>query len=70
MFKWTEVKSWAKLNDFDISKTAKVDEYFWEDKVYYDLRSLVIDLWNRKTNNAYLDYQKSYRADHKITQEF
>lgn len=61
MFKWTEIKKWAKENNFNISKTPKVDEYFWEEKKYTELKALVIDLWNEKTNNVHLDHQKNYK---------
>ena len=60
MFKWTEIKKWAKENNFNISKTPKVDEYFWEEKKYTELKDLVLDLWNQKTNNIHLDHQKKY----------
>lgn len=59
MFKWTEIKSWAKNNGFVISKTPKIDEYFWENKKYECLQDLVLDLWNKKTNNKYGQYQKN-----------
>jgi len=61
MFKWTEIKKWAKENNFNISKTPKVDDYFWEEKKYTELKALVIDLWNEKTNNVHLDHQKNYK---------
>ena len=61
MFKWTEIKKWSKENNFNISKTPKVDEYFWEEKKYTELKALVIDLWNEKTNNVHLDHQKNYK---------
>jgi hypothetical protein len=61
MFKWTEIKKWAKENNFNISKTPKVDEYFWEEKKYTELKALVVDLWNEKTNNVHLDHQKNYK---------
>lgn len=61
MFKWTEIKKWAKENNFNISKTPKVDEYFWEEKKYTELKDLVLDLWNQKTNNIHLDHQENYR---------
>jgi hypothetical protein len=60
MFKWTEVKTWAKENNFNISKTPKLEQYHWEGKTYENLNELVIDLWNLKTNNKYLVYQKEY----------
>lgn len=61
MFKWTEVKSWAKENNFQISKTPKIEEYQWNEKTYDNLNELVADLWNKKTNNKFLDYQKEFK---------
>lgn len=61
MFKWTEVRSWAKENNFQISKTTKMEEYQWNEKKYSNLNELVSDLWNKKTNNKFLDYQKEFK---------
>ena len=61
MFKWTEIKKWANENNFSISKTAKIDEYFWEDKKYENINDLVKDLWNNMTNNKHLEHQKKYK---------
>jgi hypothetical protein len=66
MFKFNEVKKWAKENNFIISKLAKVEEYYWDGNKYTDLRSLVIDLWNKKTNNAYVEYQEEYKKEYFI----
>lgn len=60
MFKWTEIKKWAKENNFEISKTAKKEEYFWEDNVYTELIELVKALWNKKTNNKHIKHQKEW----------
>lgn len=89
MFRWTEVRKWAKENGFYVYKTRYVDEYFWDGskikgpirkytpftglprdfkgKKYTELKDLVLDLWNKKTNNAHLAYQKAYK---KIDKEF
>lgn len=66
MFNWTEIKKWAKENNYIISKTPKVNEYFWKDNKYNDLKNLVVDLWNDKTNNVHLEYQKSYKKEEKL----
>jgi hypothetical protein len=66
MFKWTEIKKWSKENNFNISKTPKVDEYFWEEKKYTELKDLVLDLWNQKTNNIHLDHQENYKKMSKV----
>lgn len=60
MFKWTEIKKWAKENNFEINKTSKLEEYFWNNKKYTNLYDLVVDLWNKKTNNKHLKHQKEY----------
>lgn len=66
MFNWTEIKKWAKENNYSISKTPKVNEYFWKDNKYNDLKNLVVDLYNDKTNNVHLEHQKSYRKEEKL----
>ncbi len=64
MFKWTEVKKWANENNFKISKTPKVDEYFWDGNRYDDLNVLIVDLWNKKTDNIYVEYQNNYKKQY------
>lgn len=63
MYKWTEIKKWAKENNLVISKTPKIDEFIWEDKKYDDLNKLVVDLFNKITNNVHLKHQKNYKKN-------
>jgi hypothetical protein len=58
---WKEIKNWAKENGFEISKIPKENRYVWNEKEYNDLDTLVTDLWNKMTNNKWLDYQKEYK---------
>jgi hypothetical protein len=63
MYKWTEIKKWAKENNLSISKTPKIDEFIWGDKKYSNLNKLVADLYNELTNNVHLEHQKNYKKN-------
>lgn len=60
MFRWNEIKAWANANGYAISKTAGKEEYFFDGERYTTLRPLVKDVWNRMTDNKWVEYQKTY----------
>lgn len=60
-FTWTEIKKWAKSNGLEPKKTG--GEYTWEGNTYNDLDSLVFSLYNKLTNNKWLDHQKNYEKN-------
>lgn len=58
-FVWTEIKKWAKAQNLE-PKKIKEGGYQWEGKSYSELGELVTALWNRVSENKWVDYQKSY----------
>lgn len=59
-FTWTEIKKWAKEKKLEPKKN-KEGKYIWEDKVYNKLDDLVTALWNRVSNNKWIEYQEDYK---------
>lgn len=62
-FTWTEIKKWAKEHGLE-PKKIKEGGYQWEDKNYTDIKELVTDLWNRITDNKWVEYQKNFKSEH------
>lgn len=60
-FTWTEIKKWAKDRGLE-PKKIKGGGYEWEGQHYDDIKDLVTDLWNKITNNKWVEYQKEYRS--------
>jgi len=59
-FTWTEIKKWAKEKNLEPKKN-KEGKYIWEDNVYNNLDDLVTALWNRASNNKWVEYQEEYK---------
>lgn len=60
-FTWTEIKKWAKERGLDPKKTG--GEYKWEDNTYNDINSLVTALFNKISNNKWVEHQKNYEEN-------
>jgi hypothetical protein len=58
-FVWTEIKKWAEVHNFK-PKKIKEGGYTWEEQSYPDLDSLVTALWNKVSNNKWVEYQNNY----------
>ena len=61
MLQWKEIKKWCEENEFKVRKVQKTNKYLWNEKEYDDLGEMVTDLWNKKTDNKWLDYKKKYK---------
>lgn len=60
-FIWTEIKKWAKSNNLEPKKTGS--EYIFEEKTYKDLDSLVTTLFNKITENKWVEHQNNYEKN-------
>lgn len=60
-FSWPEIKKWAAGQNLEPKKTK--GDYVWEGRTYPDLDSLVISLWNRVSNDKWLDHQKNFNEN-------
>lgn len=58
-FTWSEIKKWAVSQGLAPNK-SKSGVYTWEGVEYAELDSLVTALWNKVSNNKWLEYQKGY----------
>ena len=63
-FTWTEIKKWAKTHGIEPKKSGS--EYHWESKTYSDLDSLVTSIYNKITDNKWVEHQENYE---KISKE-
>lgn len=61
-FVWTEIKKWAGGHGLS-PKKIKTGGYEWEGKSYEELDILVTDLWNKVSNNKWIDYQNNYEKN-------
>jgi hypothetical protein len=66
MFKVNEIKSWAKKNGYVVKKQG--DGYVWflegeEPSEPKSIDSVVTEIFNKITNNKFVEYQKSYAAN-------
>ena len=59
-FNWSEIKKWAKSKNLEPKKN-KEGQYIWEDTIYNNLDDLVTALWNRVSNNKWVEYQEEYK---------
>lgn len=64
---WTEIKKWARENGYDVLKEKGKDEYVWTKDndpsvtgVASSLNQLATDIYNDKTGNAWVEYQREY----------
>jgi hypothetical protein len=58
-FVWTEIKKWAEVHNLK-PKKIKEGGYTWEEQSYKDLDSLVTALWNKVSNNKWVEHQNNY----------
>lgn len=61
-FVWTEIKKWAAVHNMS-PKKIKTGGYEYEEKTYNDLDSLVTALWNKVSNNKWVEYQNNYEKN-------
>lgn len=63
-FTWTEIKKWAKERGLEPKKSGS--EFFFENKTFQDLNSLVTCLFNKITNDKWVEYQKNHKPESEI----
>lgn len=61
-FVWTEIKKWAAVHNMS-PKKIKTGGYEYKEKTYNDLDSLVTALWNKVSNNKWVEYQNNYEKN-------
>ena len=64
-FTWTEIRKWAESHGCVVKKKAKENLYTWEDKEYFDIESLIKDIYNHKTDNKFKEHQENYEKNQK-----
>lgn len=62
-----EIKSWAKARGFTVRK--KDQGYVWsgngvEEGEPKEIEEVSIDIFNKMTDNKFVEYQKKYREEH------
>ena len=68
MYKVNEIKSWAKQHGFVVKK--KDEGYVWfeekeklsEEHMPKEIELIVIEIFNKITDNKFLDHQKNYKT--------
>lgn len=61
--KWQEIKKWADSHSIKVIKKPKEDIYIYNDQEYKDFATLSRDIFNKITNNKWVDHQKKYDAN-------
>lgn len=59
-FKWSEIKKWAAVHEIKPKKVGS--EYQLDDKTYKNIDDLVQAVFNKITNDKFIDHQKQYDA--------
>ena len=61
-FTWTEIKKWGISKNLEAKKVKDVG-YVFDNNAYSDLDSLVMAMWNKLTNNKWVEYQEKYKSE-------
>lgn len=61
-FTWSEIKKWAKDHNLE-PKKIKEGGYSWQEKNYINLDDLVKDLWNKISDNKWVDHQQNIKEN-------
>lgn len=64
---WKEIKKWAEDSGYEVLKEKGKDVYLWTKHddpsatgICNSVRQLATDIYNDKTGNEWLEYQKEY----------
>lgn len=60
-FNWTEIKRWAKQHGLEPKKSGS--EFTFDNQSFQNLDSLVTHLFNKITNNKWVEHQKQYKPN-------
>lgn len=61
--KWQEIKKWADSHSITVKKKPKEEIYYYNDQEYDNSTNLVRAIYNKITDNKWVEHQKKYDAN-------